>query len=47
MINIQYFLNSLPVMGKGLLGIFLVMAAIYAMISILNYVSAKGSKKDQ
>ncbi len=45
-INFEYFLNSLPVMGKGLLGIFFVMAVIYLVISVLNRVTVKNTKKE-
>ena len=36
MISISTFLNTLPVMGIGMSGIFLVMSVIYLMIRILG-----------
>lgn len=35
-INVDGFLSTLPIMGKGLLGIFLVTAAIILVTLILN-----------
>lgn len=35
-LNIDAFLNSLPLMGKGMLGIFVVTLVIILMISLLN-----------
>lgn len=35
-INVQGFLDSLPYMGKGMLGIFLVTGAIILAVAILN-----------
>ncbi len=35
-LNIDAFLNSLPMMGKGMLGIFVVTLVIILMISLLN-----------
>ena len=35
-INVQGFLDSLPLMGKGMLGVFVVIAAIVATVYILN-----------
>ncbi|MEA5050323.1 MAG: hypothetical protein VB021_02495 [Oscillospiraceae bacterium] len=34
--NVQAFLDSLPVMGKGMLGIFLVTLLIVACVALLN-----------
>ena len=34
--NIDAFLNSLPMMGKGMLGIFVVTGIIILMIALLN-----------
>ena len=34
--NIDAFLNSLPMMGKGMLGIFVVTIVIIVMIALLN-----------
>ncbi len=33
--NIQNFLNTLPIMGQGMLGIFIVMAVIMLCVMIL------------
>lgn len=43
MINISFdaFMQSLPVMGKGMLGIFIVTAIIVLSILILNKVTSK------
>lgn len=35
------FLASLPIMGKGMLGIFIVTAVIVLFIAVLNAVSKK------
>ena len=35
-LNIDAFLNSLPMMGKGMLGIFVVTLVIILIISLLN-----------
>lgn len=40
------FLESLPIMGKGMLGIFLVMGIIILCITLLNKFSNK-EKKDK
>ena len=39
-LNIDAFLNSLPMMGKGMLGIFVVTLVIILMIALLNKVTA-------
>lgn len=39
--NIENTLKTLPIMLKGWGGVFLVMIVIYAIIAILNKVSAK------
>lgn len=38
MLNIQLFLDSLPVMGYGMSGIFIVTAVIIGVIALLNRV---------
>jgi len=43
--NFQAFLNTLPIMGMGMLGIFAVMFVIYLLIAALNKSTA--SKKDK
>ena len=35
-INIQAFLDSLPIMGLGMVGIFIVTLIIIAVVEILN-----------
>ena len=40
-INVEYFLNSLPIMGKGMLGIFIVTAVIVAVVYTLNAIPSK------
>lgn len=39
-LNIDAFLNSLPLMGKGMLGIFVVTLVIILMITLLNKLTA-------
>jgi len=39
-LNIDAFLNSLPMMGKGLLCIFVVTLVIILMITLLNKLTA-------
>ena len=39
-LNIDAFLNSLPMMGKGMLGIFAVTIVIILMIDLINKVTA-------
>ena len=34
--NVQAFLNTLPIMGRGMLGIFAVMLVIFLLILVLN-----------
>ena len=36
MIDIQAFIHSLPIMGKGMLGIFIVTVVIILVIALLN-----------
>lgn len=40
-INVQGFLDSLPYMGKGMLGIFIVTGAIILTVAILNKTTSK------
>ena len=40
-LNIDAFLNSLPMMGKGMLGIFVVTLVIILMISLLNNLTTR------
>lgn len=41
MINVQAFLDTLPIMGIGMLGIFAVTAVIIGIISLLGKLSDK------
>lgn len=43
-INIAYLLNSLPFMGKGMLGIFIVTAVIVTIVNALNSIPDKKDK---
>ena len=36
MLNVQAFLQTLPIMGKGMLGIFIVTAVIVLCVTALN-----------
>ena len=40
-INVQAFLDSLPIMGLGMVGIFIVTLIIIAVVSILNKTTSK------
>ena len=40
-IDFQAFLDSLPIMGMGMLGIFIVIFVVFLMIMILNSVTGK------
>ncbi|MBR2869358.1 MAG: hypothetical protein IKB88_09915 [Clostridia bacterium] len=42
--NVEYLLNSLPYMGKGMLGIFIVTAVIVTVVNALNSLPDKGNK---
>ena len=46
-IDFNAFLDSLPIMGKGMLGIFLVTAVIILTIVFLNWITAPRKKKDR
>ena len=39
--GVEYFLEALPVIGTGYLGIFIVTAVIIAVVSILNKLGNK------
>lgn len=43
--NIQLFLNTLPIMLQGMLGIFIVLIVIYLLIAVLNRATARPSRK--
>lgn len=36
MFNVDYFLDALPIMGKGMLGIFIVTGVIILIVMLLN-----------
>ena len=44
MFNFEYLLQSLPILGKGMLGIFIVTGIIILTVSVLDNVTNK--KKD-
>ena len=44
--NIDNFISTLPVMGKGMLGIFIVTAAIILTVVALNKFTSKPPKKE-
>lgn len=47
-INFEAMLETLPIMGKGMLGIFIVTGVIILAIVVLNKLtSSKGDKKDE
>ncbi len=35
-LNMEYFMNVLPIMGNGMLGIFLVTGVIIGAVALLN-----------
>ena len=43
--NVDNFVSTLPVMGKGMLGIFIVTAAIILTVILLNKFTSKPPKK--
>ena len=44
--NVDNFVSTLPVMGKGMLGIFIVTAAIILTVILLNKFTSKPPKKE-
>lgn len=44
-INVDAFLKTLPIMGKGMLGIFIVTLVIILVIAVLNKVTSNLSEK--
>lgn len=42
--NFDYFLTSLPYMGKGMLGIFIVTAVVVLTVNALNSLPDKKNK---
>lgn len=45
-INVQLFLETLPIMAKGLIGIFVVTGVIILTIYLLNALTAPRKKQD-
>ncbi len=45
-VNVQLFLETLPIMAKGLIGIFAVTGVIILSIYLLNKLTAPRKKKD-
>ena len=44
--NLDNFVSTLPIMGKGMLGIFIVTAAIILTIAVLNKFTSNPPKKE-
>lgn len=44
--NVDNFVSTLPVMGKGMLGIFIVTAAIILTVILLNKFTSNPPKKE-
>ena len=42
--NVLAFLNTLPIMGRGMLGIFAVMLVIFLLILVLNACTGRRSR---
>ena len=42
--NVQFLLDSLPYMGKGMLGIFVVTAVVVTVVNALNSIPDKKNK---
>ncbi len=45
--NYEAFLQTLPIMGKGMLGIFVVTGVIILLMTALNKFSQNSDKKEQ
>lgn len=43
-LNLDYLLNALPIMGKGMLGIFIVTGIIIVTVSLINRISGGDEK---
>lgn len=43
--NIKAFLDSLPIMGQGMLGIFIVTAVIIGVVYLLNFATKEKTDK--
>ena len=46
-IDFYAFLNALPYMGKGMLGIFIVTSLIVLVVNALNNIPEKKNKEDK
>ncbi|MBP3442755.1 MAG: hypothetical protein J6L62_08135 [Clostridia bacterium] len=46
MFDVQALLETLPLMGKGMLGIFVVTAIIVLVVNALNNIPEKKTKKN-
>ena len=44
-IRVDYFLNALPIMGYGMLSIFIVTAVIVGVVYVLQSIPDKSNKK--
>ncbi len=42
--NVKAFLDTLPIMGRGMLGIFAVMLVIFLLILVLNACTGRKSR---
>lgn len=42
--SIENFLSSLPIMGKGMLGIFVVTIVIILLVALLNKITSQSNK---
>ena len=40
MLRIDYLMNALPIMGTGMLGIFIVTGIIIAVVTLLNRITS-------
>jgi len=40
-ISLQYFIDALPIMGKGMLGIFVVTGIIIGCVAAMNKLTSK------
>lgn len=45
-IDFQAFLSTLPIMGFGMLGIFIVILAIMLSVKIMSYLTAPKDKEE-
>lgn len=43
--NVEGFMNVLPIMGKGMLGIFIVTLVIILLVALLNKITAPKQDK--